>query len=299
MRIVATLHGDRPLPAPQRRQRLMELRQPWPYRRFELPGSAPAWIWEALYLCGLVDPEGLLQLGLPSAWFEAPGADQLWRALVERQTLNELVLHEDGRQTLVLGAHGRAAASLTLRHPDGTQEQVPLLLDDTGLARLSALAATFPGLAVERKGRRCTPSRGGEIIARVFRDGLPRFPEHYLRRIDLPPLRSYQLPGPLQANSSFFDCIQLAGPDGTLVACDNPVDAEALLLASRDGRRQVELPTEQAITMRMIDAYRSDLQCLWQELLDECRRRHPTQRAAQALARRLWRERKLPPVETL
>jgi len=296
-RIVANLLDDQPLPATQRRQRLIELRHPWPYRRFELPANSPAWLWDALYLGGLVDPEGQMQLLLPSAWTEAPGADQLWRALVERQTLGELTVHADGRQTLTMVAHDRVADQLAIRYADGTQCHQPLLLDEAGLADLAALSLTSPGSsALESKSLRRRSSLGGDIATRVFRDGLPRFPEDYLRRLDLPPLRSYQLSGPLQAGSSFFDRIRLTGPDGTVVESDNPADAEALLLASRDGRRRVELPTDQALTMRMIDAYRNDLQRLWQELLSECRRHHPTQRAALSLARRLWRERNLPPM---
>jgi hypothetical protein len=165
-------------------------------------------------------------------------------------------------------------------------------------APIAELAALTLGVAASpssaQRKQRTRPVLAEAIAAKVFCDGLPSFPAHYLRRFDLPPLRSYQLPGPLHADSHFFDRVRLSGTDGTWVDADNPVDAEALLLASCTGQRQVDLPTDPALTARLIAAYRGDLRRLWQELLAECRRQHAGQRSALALARRLWRERALP-----
>lgn len=297
-RIVATLNDLQPLPAAQRRERLAALRQPWPYRRLHPPAETPAWLWDALHLAGQADPDGVLQLTLPAAWPTAPGADLLWQLLAERLTLATLRLHADGRQTLLLTGHGQAPDSLTIRQPDGTSRQVPPLFEDADLPAVAALAAAgtpSPSAPLRRKNRSVLANR---IADGVFRDGVPRFPEHYLRRIDLPPLRTYLLPGPLQIDSRFFDCIRLTGPDGTSVDSDNPADAEALVLASRDGRPRVDLPTDPVLTLRLTAAYREDLRCLWQALVDECRRNHAGQRQALALARRLWRERDLPAVES-
>jgi len=299
-RIIATLDDVQPLPAAQRRQRLAALRQPWPYRRFRLPGKAPAWLWDALHLGGLADSEGILQLTLPAAWTTAPGAEQLWPLLAERLTLATLQLHADGRQTLTMVSHDQAPATLTIFYPDGTSLRIAPLLEDADLATVTALATSMSStVSPAPRSRKKPPALAEQIAAKVFRDGLPHFPEHYMRRFDLPGLRTYLLPGPLQINSHFFDRIRLAGPDGTSVDSDNPADAEALLLASRDGRGRVDLPTDPALTMRLTAAYRDDLRRLWQELIDECRRQHPAQKRALALARRLWRERGLPPVESV
>lgn len=299
-RIIATINDSQPLPAAQRRPRLAALRQPWPYRRFQLPGDTPAWLWDALHLSGLADPEGVLQLTLPASWATAPGAEQLWPLLAERLTLTTLELHADGRQTLLLTGHNQASETLTIRHPDGTSLQVAPLLEDADLITVAALGSIATSAqAPAPRSKRKPPALAEQIAARVFRDGLPRFPEHYLRRFDLPPLRTYLLPGPLQINSHFFDRIRLTGADGTAVDSDNPADAEALLLASRDGRLRVDLPTDPALTMRLVAAYREDLRRLWQDLIDECRRQHPVQKRAMALARRLWREHGLPPLESV
>lgn len=298
--INAVLDNPQPLPAALRRQRLTAMRQPWPYRRLHLPGNTPAWLWDALHLGGLADPEGALSLTLPPAWTAEPGADLFWALLSERLALASVQLHLDGRQTLTLTGHARSPEKLTVWHADGIRRELPLLLEDAGLAEVTALAAATPPpeLPITRS-RRKSLTTTEQIAARIFRDGLPRFPEDYLRRHDLPPLRTYRLPGPLAIDSNFFDRVRLSGPDGTFVDSDNPADAEALLLASRDGRGQVALPTDPALTMRLTAAYRADLRQLWQNLLTECRRQHFVQRRALAIARQIWRSQGLPPMDSL
>ena len=296
-RVVATLTAAQPLPPATRRKRLAALRQPWPYRRFRLAPATPAWLWDTLHLCGVVDADGTLTLTLPDNWAAAPETELLWRTLSERLDLTALQLHADGRQTLTLQGHDQAAEGLRVQLADGSCRQLPPLTGDDAIGTLAALAGRKgdPGAPPARRPRP-RPAAAEAIAARVFRDGLPDFPGHYLRRIDLPPLRSYSLPGPLQPDSHFFDRVCLRGPDGSLVEAAHPADAEALLLASRDGRPAVALPTDPALTARLVAAYRSDLQRLWEQLLDECRR-HRTHGHALALARRLWQERQLPPCE--
>lgn len=298
-RIVATLIDTSALPAAQRRSRLTALRQPWPYRRLQLAAEAPAWLWDALHLSGTPDPEGELHLTLPADWAATPGSELLWSLLAERSALAGLQLQADGRQTLMLVSHDQAPDALTVSFADGTSRRLPPLAEDADPATVAALTAEaqLAETTPAPRGRRKSPGLAEKIATQVFRDGLPRFPEHYLRRIDLPPLRTYPLPGPLRIDSHFFDRIRLTGPNGAIVDSANPADAEALVLASRDGRSQVELPIDPSITMRLTAAYREDLLRLWQALCDECRRHHTVQRHALTLARRLWRERDLPPVE--
>ena len=295
-RIVATLKETRPLPAKERRPRLAALRQPWPYRRFQLASSTPDWLWDAIHLGGLVDPDGELQLTLPADWSSSAEAEVLWRTLGERLSLVKLLLHADGQQTLHMVGTTQYHGLPVLHYPDGTTRQLPALRNDAPVAMLAALTlgVALPALLPVPRQRKTRPDLAETIAAKVFRDGLPNFPDHYLRRFDLPPLRTYQLPGLLHADSQFFDRVRLRGADGTWVDTDNPVDAEALLLASCTGRRQVKLPTDPTLTAQLIAAYRGDLQRLWQELLAECRRQHARQRSALTLARRLWRERALP-----
>jgi hypothetical protein len=296
--IAATLVDVQPPTPAGRRQRLAALRQPWPYRRFRLAASTPAWLWDALHLGGLVATDGTLLLTLPAHWADAPEAELLWRTLAERLTLTGLRRHADGRQTLVLIGHPQAPAPLQVCQADGSCRELPPLSGDMGVSAIAALVETRvePPRTPGRQPRP-RPDLAESIAAKVFRDGLPNFPGHYLRRFDLPPLRSYRLPGPLHIDSHFFERVSLRAADGSLVEADHPAAAEALLLASRDGRPSVDLPADPALTARLVSAYRSDLQHLWEQLLDECRRHHPAQGKALALARRLWQERNLPPCD--
>jgi hypothetical protein len=296
--VIAALSDRQPPPPALRRQRLAALRQPWPYRRFRLAASTPAWLWDALHLGGLVAGDGTLLLTLPANWTAAPEAELLWGTLAERLTLTGLRLHGDGRQTLTLTGHLRAPATLRICQADGLCREEPLLSNDAEVSAVAALAESTP-MRPRPAGRqpRPRPELAETIAAKVFRDGLPDFPGQYLRRFDLPPLRRYQLPGPLQIDSHFFERVSLRAADGSLVEADHPAAAEALLLASRDGRPGVDLPVDPALTARLVAAYRSDLQRLWEQLLAECRRHHTAQGKALALARRLWQERNLPPCE--
>jgi hypothetical protein len=296
-RIAASFSQLKPPTPIERRRRLTALRQPWPYRRFQFAGTTPSWLWDALHVAGLVDAEGVLQLTLPAAWSSAAGAELLWRSLTERLQLAKLIEHGDGRQTLLMVGARHAPDLLELRQPDGSSHHFPALRQDTPLVSVAALAQSTPvdGPAFRaRRKQRAGRVTAQHIAALVFRDGLPKFPDQYLRRFDLPSLRAYEIPGPLHAGAPLLDHVRLSGTDGTSVEADNPVDAEALLLASCNGRRRVELPTDPVLTARLIAAYRDDLQRLWQALLTECRRHRTGQRQALAMARRLWRERTLP-----
>lgn len=296
--VVATLSDDQPPTTSQRRQRLAALRQPWPYRRFQLDGATPAWAWDALHLVGCAAPEGTVRLTLPRDWATAPGAPLLWRVLAERWALTELDLCAADAQSLSLVGRAGAPDVLTVRQGDVLLSELPLPAEDSGADEIAALAGGFAAAPrPSRKSRRSAPDLAEKIARRVFSDGLPRFPEHYLRRIEPPLLQIYQLPGPLRMHSHFFDRIRLSGPDGTVVECGSPAHAEALCLASRDGRSQVALPLDPVLTLQLTSVYRQDLARLWRHLMEECRRHHAAPRQAQLLARRLWQERGLPDVE--
>ncbi len=294
-RIVAFLHDAQPFPAHRRRDMLAALRHPWPYRRFPLSAS-PAWVWEALYLGGIVDVEGVLQITLPPGWPTAPGIELLWQALTERLSPAELRRHDSGMQTLLMVGHHRAPDRLLVRDPDGSCRQLPPLADPADLATLARIAASSSPVAEDvSPARRARPRLAERIAASVFRDGLPRFPGDYLRRIDATPMRRYRLSGALQTDSHFFGRIRLRSAAGEIIDAENSVDAEALQLAAYDGRTNVDLPLDPQLTTQLIAAYRSDLHRLWRALMEECLRHHPAQRQALALARRLWREQGLPP----
>ena len=276
------------------------LRRAWPYRRITLPGSTPTWVWQALFLTGLTAPEGALRLALPAGWPTAAGAETLWQLLGEQWALADVEIDPDGRQILNLVAIDRAPPQATVHVGSAAPPCRQLPSTEVPLALLAGLDGHSPPVASPRAVRK--PVRGTiqeRIEAVVFRDGVPRFPEDYLRRSDPVPLCSHQLPGPLRQDASFFGFCRLLGPQGETLDVDSPVTAEALLLIAGSGRRQVSLPSEPLVTAELLKAYQGDLERLWGALLSECRRQLPRQQQARSMARRIWQGRQLPPMATV
>lgn len=405
---LAILQEQQLLDRKDRDARLILLRQVWPSRRFELPRSTPAWLWDAIYLVGLVTEE--LSLVLPKGWHNAPGIEALWEVLTERyqlaeafvdetdeqsfsfirraQNIDSIKIHRDGKcteipfdQSLMVRPgttqvwlkavesamellHNKKVAAVS---PDWTDEIEPLtwgaylflhtqlgkylwglcsdqtalpehdkleeairsygmplpekeVLSDLCLVGLPDSDMTPEPELLEReftnifgpvptlpessfqvptgasKTRRRSNAPVKEIVAKVFEDGIPRFPEHYLMHHYRPELTDYNLSGPLQITSEFFDKISLqtAERDQT-VEVSGKLGAEALVLASYTGQKRVSLPEDEQILAEIIQLYRADLCRLRNELMSECRRFEPHRQLAIKLAARIWQQQGLPP----
>lgn len=146
------------------------------------------------------------------------------------------------------------------------------------------------------RARRRSSAPAERIAAKVFVDGIPRFPEHYLMHVYRPRLVHYQLCGPLEISGEFFGRVTLRtiNKEHTLEVCSQSV-AEALVLASHNGSSAVALPEEEPLLAELVSRYLSDLQRLWRSLVMECRRYEPHRLAAVKLARKIWQQKGLPP----
>ncbi len=144
--------------------------------------------------------------------------------------------------------------------------------------------------------RRKSRGSAAQIAATVFVDGIPLFPEHYLMNHYRPTLCSYELCGPLLIIENFFDRVLLQA-DGQkfVLEVSGEVIADALILASYTEATQVSLPQDDSITESLTRSYRTDLNRLWDNLTRECRRAEPRRQVAINLARKIWRQRGLPP----
>ena len=93
------------------------------------------------------------------------------------------------------------------------------------------------------RARRKSRAPSEQIAAKVFQDGIPRFPEHYLMHIYRPELAHYVLCGPLEIAEEFFDRISLRtiNQNHTIEVSGKTI-AEALILASYTGKENVSLP---------------------------------------------------------
>jgi hypothetical protein len=146
------------------------------------------------------------------------------------------------------------------------------------------------------KTRRRSKTSSEQISAKVFQDGIPRFPEHYMMHIYRPELSHYELCGPLEIAEEFFERISLRtiGQDHAIEVTGKTV-AEALLLASYSGEAKVSLPADEGLLEELVQSYRSDLEQLWDKLVRECRRFEPHRQTAIKLARKIWQLQGLPP----
>ena len=138
-----------------------------------------------------------------------------------------------------------------------------------------------------------------EVEATVFVDGIPRFPEDYLRQHFRPELQEFSIPGLLEPFDSFFGKFFLRTADGSEIQTDHEATARALLVASRLGRTTVQLPNNPALAEQILVKYLDDMNALWRSLVRECRRQVPTRTRALSLARRIWKERGLPGIDSL
>ncbi|MGW8312883.1 MAG: hypothetical protein ACWGOL_06630 [Desulfuromonadales bacterium] len=152
---------------------------------------------------------------------------------------------------------------------------------------------------VLRKPRRET-TRNAQIASRVFQEGLPRFPEHYLMHFYRPVLVHFDLGGPLEIDQEFFNHATLRGIGHEFrIEVSGRMTAEALVLASYSNEGRVSLPADDTILSEIVVRYRNDLNNLWGKLIRECRRREPVRHLAVKLANKIWQQHGLPPESLL
>ena len=146
------------------------------------------------------------------------------------------------------------------------------------------------------KSRRRSSAPAKEIVSKVFEDGIPRFPEHYLMNLYRPDVTAYTINGVLELTEEFFDKISLqtAKKDQTLEVSGKAI-AEALILASYTGQKNISLPEDECLLAEIVQQYRLDLQRLHDKLMRECRRFEPHRQQAIKLAGRIWQQQGLPP----
>ena len=151
-------------------------------------------------------------------------------------------------------------------------------------------------LSDKPRTRRKKSSATARIVEKVFLDGVPRFPEHYLMHLYRPEQACYELNGPLEITETFFDHVTLRTKDREqTIRVSGRITAEALVLVSYSGSSKVLLPTDEDLLEGLVQRYRADLKRLWDNLARECRRVEPQRQAAVRLARKIWRQQGLPP----
>jgi len=137
------------------------------------------------------------------------------------------------------------------------------------------------------------------LVAAVFADGIPIFPDHYLFDHYRPAMETFTIPGPLYFQRRFFNQVELATREGQLLIAENDHLAHALLLVSHLGRTQVSLPRDTELLAKILARYLDTLRTLKGRLWDESNRLCDEAGQARALAKRTWLQQGLPPWETI
>lgn len=129
----------------------------------------------------------------------------------------------------------------------------------------------------------------------VFRDGLPRFPDHYLFAHFRPELSLFRFLPPLERGDEFFGQVTFRDREGQSLTAASPATARALELVAACGREEVRLPSDAVIMADILGRYLQDLQTLYGELQRRAHALVADPRQAQKVVRDLWQEFELPP----
>lgn len=298
-RVCGTLIHAQPLGERLRREVAIHLRRSWPTRRFRLT-AAPVWFAELLHLLGCVPEDSRICLQLP-------------RSLVLDRTCRDVLgLIADCCAIQRIEPVANEQLLLELRRLSTTDRPT---MDE--LRRWFAAAATdddahsqlwarlFPGHephsptpAPPPAWRRSLRSRrrhlDEEIVGEVFRDGIPRFPEHYLYDYFRPALDSFAVAPPIEIVARFFDRYHLRDAAGTSLTAESAPLALALLLA---GYRQdrFALPHDESLVAAIVARYRRDLFALHTSLRTTVYRHIGPGAKGERLIREIWNRFDLPP----
>jgi AraC-like DNA-binding protein len=167
------------------------------------------------------------------------------------------------------------------------------------LALTTTTGSVQKGRLQRRIGSRTAGALEERIVRKVFCDGIPRFPEHYLLDHFRPATHAYELSGPLAVRTTFFDSIYLEDAHGDGFEVEGMETAQALVLASHCNSGAILLPTDRQLTAALLARYLKDLQRLRQRLRQQVYLEVPDPRQADALCSKIWAQQALPPATLL
>lgn len=133
-----------------------------------------------------------------------------------------------------------------------------------------------------------------ELVQQMQKTGIPNFPEQYLYFLDQPETTSYQLTPPLTVTSELLGEIELEDATGQKFQIYGDELANALLLCAALGKTEVELPADRRQLALLQKQYGKDLKQLHKQLNSLCHSRLQSPKAADKLAKKVWKQLNLP-----
>ena len=146
--------------------------------------------------------------------------------------------------------------------------------------------------------KKVTATQKQQLVAEVFIDGKPCFPDHYLFDHYRPELIEHLLSGPLYFHKRFFNQVELTTREKSVIKANSDLAAHALILSSHTGLERVKLPTDDVILADILSRYLDDLKDLKTRLIERCNELYENPSQSLSLARKIWRQQNLPPWET-
>ncbi|UWZ80965.1 hypothetical protein L9S41_06115 [Geoalkalibacter halelectricus] len=290
------------------------LRTSWPHRRFHPAPRTPRWIWETVHLLGLAADHARIVLDLPSPALNVELGRPLIEVLTEHFTLRSLEWENQGHLSFHLEKSSAApGAPLLTQSPSDPDDS----LADTAGTPFDALEkalSSWLGEAVEilevggeelfctapgKRERQIGDAERAGIVARVFADGLPQFPEKYLYAHFRPELQEFTVSGALRIEDAFLGVWELVDGSGHKIQVEGEETAQALVLASHGANRPLRVPRDRHLTAAIVEKYLQDLQALRLALLRETHSRRERPQAARFWAKRIWESLPLPPWELI
>ncbi len=141
--LTARLLNQRPLTGGERQEIAIGLRRAWPSRRFTIRAGQPYWLWECIYLMGIMPQQALLQLEVPLQALQSSGDDVFWQILSEHFSISRIEQSTPENVMLQLTKTDETSASCTIVH-EGEPRNLDLYDCDTVIREQVLLALLLP-----------------------------------------------------------------------------------------------------------------------------------------------------------
>ena len=132
------------------------------------------------------------------------------------------------------------------------------------------------------------------ITQQLLSHGIPNFPEQYLYFLDHPEMCHYSITSPLKVKSSLLGQFELEDEKGRIIAGYGEELEQTLLLCSKAGKTEIDLPEDRYQLEQLLQYYKKDLRSFYKYLNSLCYSQVKNSKSAQKLARKTWANLNLP-----
>ncbi|MCW8859182.1 MAG: hypothetical protein OQK97_05695, partial [Deltaproteobacteria bacterium] len=271
----------------------------------------------------------LLALTLPQNIYQLLGHELVWPEDNEQQPPEHegLLLYKESSlyKSLKIALKPKNVFAFESEGADGSEQQcIPLpgkrLLDQlitekqihshkevaTSIDRLLSEVLACPAIAtielpkeqeppLKKSPGSNTQSRWKENIGHdMLAFGIPNFPEQYLYFLEHPDIKQYALNPPVQIKNKVLGQFTLEDAEGHIIEGYGEELEQALVLCSRAGKTEFELPIDREQINTMLTHYQKDLNLLYDYLKNLCYSQIQNPEDARRTTNKHWKKLNLP-----